>query len=191
MASQCPGHCQEAVLAVCVSFRCCACSWTCPDPCCCSALLSLCCAAASALWCDLCGTGMSPGVTCNNSRLRPLLAAALTQICGQAWEGLGQATSTPQPGQAMVEVSSNRRCCSGERALTRGFYLLPPQQFAKALKINFPHASGSVSKAKLSLESVSGSRVPVPGSRAGCPFGGHRAAHGGASALWEQPDELG
>lgn len=47
------------------------------------------------------------------------------------------------------------------------FYLLPPQQFSKALKINFPRASGSVSRAKVSLESISGSWVPVLGALSG------------------------
>lgn len=47
------------------------------------------------------------------------------------------------------------------------FYLLPAQQFSKALKINFPHASGSVSKAKLSLESIGGSWVLLPGALLG------------------------
>ena len=38
--------------------------------------------------------------------------------------------------------------------------LLPAQQFSKALKINFPHASGSMSEAKVSLKSIGGSWVP-------------------------------
>lgn len=71
----------------------------------------------------------------------------------------------PHRGRRWSEGICNTRCCS-EEPLRVVFHPLPPQQFSKALKINFPCAWGSRSKVKLSLESIG----------VGCPFGGHRTA---------------